>query len=456
MRVRGSIFLPSTPFLRRRVNSIKAKTFSQFSLLSLLILSGGGIAFAEGKAASFSKEATVSTALDEAEAGRMEAISEAVEVAEKEIGVVEGAEREGFAVSAILSHLHPHITIGTEYNDNIYAEADKEGDIIITLTPGFKFEPVGGDRFLKLLAISAGLTYYLDHTEHDRQDLTCSLVASSKLGQHSLAIANEFETGSVSVSKIQAEGADYVDYWKNLTEVILGANFARLGYDIGYLRRTFDYEGAYSLKMDRTEEVYSLIGYFRIAPKTRLLLEYDRGRTRYAKEPAPSKDSGSDQISLGVTGKLTAKLIGLVKAGFKYHDYEAAEDYKEVTYSGDIKYKYSDRTDILLSFMRTAHETTYATEDYCKRNEFHISGKHRLAFNPKFSLIFGGDLEYYSYPEKAAGEREDEVYGFGLGLGYRFKRWITFNLSYNYNERVSNQGYDYNNNVVTLTVSASY
>ncbi len=63
--------------------------------------------------------------------------------------------------------LYPSLTLGTEYNDNIFAtDGDEEDDVIFRITPALKLESDWDNHALGFLA-SASFNRHVDHTSED-------------------------------------------------------------------------------------------------------------------------------------------------------------------------------------------------------------------------------------------------------------------------------------------------
>ncbi|MCK4422549.1 MAG: outer membrane beta-barrel protein, partial [Candidatus Omnitrophica bacterium] len=354
--------------------------------------------------------------------------------------------------------IHPYGSTKFEYDDNVFLESDNEKeDFITTISPGIRVElPFNYEKSIFQLDYTADIICYSDYTDQSDEQHKISALLDTKFGDYSLTLKNVFRDFSDIAN---TEFTQRVPREKNVASVKFGANFNRIRTEIMYENMDEDYRDFDEL--DRTDNVLTLTGYTRILPKTDALLEYRYADISYD-AAGSTRDGEYNQFCAGLKGELAQKVSALIKAGYQNRDYDSAgkNSWKEpVVYAG-LTYNISEPTLFNLSVERTAEESTYSSNNFYETNKSSMEISHKFGY--KLTGKVGAFLQENKYPEittegTESKKRDDDLHGFNIGLKYDIQKWLAAELEYKNSKRDSNfKDFDYNDNKVLLSISASF
>ena len=359
---------------------------------------------------------------------------------------------KGINFKDLASRAHPYLSQETVFNGNINANTENKTAVANTLKPGLKMNFSGSGKALKL-DMSVNNSYCNNRPANNLQEAEIDLLSNFSLGRYNLVFSEDYSNNYLANSRFVSK--DFVRYWKNTFAYQLGSQFNRLRFDIGYKRSDYDYEPDHSFN-DQIEETYSLNQYLLIATKTRLSLEYSYERLKYKHKADSSGDSRYNDYNLALSNVLSDKLTDLIGMDYKVSDSKMGSHDRDFTLTGNIAYRISERTDLALNLSRLFHKETSEAGDYIE-NSIGLSGNHRLAFNPKFSISFGGGAIYQDYNKATDSAGGSDIYSLNLGLTYAFRHWLDFGLDYAYDKtNYESAPGSYHNNTVTFKTAARF
>lgn len=359
---------------------------------------------------------------------------------------------KGFSFKELRGRMHTYANSSIKFDDNITSNPEMKSEGIYTVTPGAKINFASKGKSLSL-DFHVDDKYYHKRTEAGYRTIDFSALSNVGLGRYVLSFFDNYST-YMTRPKVDVSGGRAIVYQKNNIKTTLGRSFNHIGFDTGYERTDYSYEEAGKLG-DHTEEKISLNQYLKIAKKTRLLWEYLYGHNSSTYRSSSSGDYGYYDNNLTVTGVLSAKLNGLAKIGYKAQDNKGQEDFRDITFFWQMGYGASDRANFSLKLKQVLHRPVTDSDRSIETN-FSLSGNHRLAFNPRFNLSFGYEVDYFDYPKRAFYLNKTDTYTLDLGLRYAFRQWIDFSLDYKRKRINSNFSADYYNNLVTISSQARF
>jgi hypothetical protein len=375
---------------------------------------------------------------------------------------------EGLSLEGLFARTHPYFRseilsddrinlVSTDDNitskvDNLNINRQKNSTIISTFTPGLKMNFSGNGRSLFLDMNIANISYN-NRSRMSSQKAGMDVLANIPVGQYLFSIADNYSNNHMTKSAMITD-ATTQRYWRNKFKVTLGRDFSRTGFDIGYGRRDYLYDVV--LEGDPvwnySEDSYTFNQYLRIAAKTRLLFGYEHLRKEYT--TLPSSRAGTDNFSLGLTGSLSSKVTGLVKAVYVSGNYRKFWDYMKNAAMAEMGYQASPRTDFKLAFKHVTHEPENIL-DYYIQNDLSLTAQHRLAFDPKLQLSLTCETDLREY-EKRLEPNGRAIYTLDFGLGYAFRRWVDFSLDYRHDRDYSKLETSYNRNRITFKTNMRF
>jgi hypothetical protein len=177
---------------------------------------------------------------------------------------------------------------------------------------------------------------------------------------------------------------------------------------------------------------------------------------------AADRDSDAWRFLVGVKGDLTAKTSALIKVGWEWRDYDNSrrEDWDGFIAEGSIVWKYREPSEVRLFGGRANVESLEEFFNNYISNYVGVEVRHFLSERLLVRVRgLGGINEYPA--NQAVGvpspEREDTFFEAGVSLRFQMRRWLAFELGYDFRIRDSNfEINDYQNNRVKGSVLLSY
>ncbi|MDP2920979.1 MAG: outer membrane beta-barrel protein [Candidatus Omnitrophota bacterium] len=355
------------------------------------------------------------------------------------------------------ARISPWGEIKLTYDDNLFLDKDdKKSDVLITLTPGVTAYLPFSDNLLTL-------DYHVDfnrYMDYSNQDATNHfLYGNLELNWRDVTF-NIYDKFSNSYERPSTEDTSRVRKYDNRAGITANAQKDRLGIQLGFENFTRDYKStaAYDL-YDRTERIYSAMLTHQTFEKTKLLAEYDFGQIRYDSNAIRS-DSDFHQFLVGAIGDLTPKTTATIKVGVQARNYEnsSTPDFSSGVVYADLTHEFSEKDALKLSFLRTANESTYQTNNYYTLNDIH--GTYDHFFTPKLLGFLTGLYQDHSYPNESTEggvtkKRQDNYYSMGAGMKYYIRKWFTVTFQAEHIWRDSNfSNYNYQDNLITISAKA--
>jgi hypothetical protein len=261
------------------------------------------------------------------------------------------------------------------------------------------------------------------------------------------------------------EQTERVERWENTLD--FGGEYTvreRFAFDANFRWFMADYRDDPEFdQFDRDDYTVSGTVFYRVLPKTSVLGEVGYNMVRYD-IPAVAADRDSDawRFLVGVKGDLTAKTSALVKVGWEWRDYDNSrrEDWDGFIAEGSIVWKYREPSEVRLFGGRANVESLEEFFNYYISNYVGVEVRHFLSERLLVRVRgLGGVNEYPA--NQAVGvpspEREDTFFEAGVSLRFQMRRWLAFELGYDFRYRDSNfEINDYQNNRVKGSVLLSY
>jgi hypothetical protein len=360
----------------------------------------------------------------------------------------------------------PSLNLSLEYDDNILLTPDDEiDDFIWHITPGVTIE-LPARRYAIRLGYQADILRYVENDQLDT--VHHNALADARVDfvfGLGLRLTDRFLITDDFAGFPVPELTERVERWENTLDV--GADYTlreRYTIDINYRWFWVDYRDDPEFdQFDRQDHTVSGTLFFRILPKTSVLGEFDYNLVRY-EIPSVAQDRDSDgwRIKGGVKGDITAKTTLLIKVGWEWKDYEnpAREDWDGLIAEGNVIWKYREPSEVRLYGGRANVESLFEGNNYYVTSYAGLEVRHFLRERLILRVnALGGVNEY---PEDVtvgtkSAERTDTFFEAGASLRYQMRRWLAFELGYNFLLLDSNfNEFDYRDNRVKASVLLSY
>ena len=360
----------------------------------------------------------------------------------------------------------PSLELSLEYDDNILLMKDnKIDDFIFHITPGILLE-LPSRKYAIRLGYQADILRYFDNTDLDT--VHHNLLADGRVNFNmglGLRLTDRFIITDDFAGFPVPELTQRVERHENTLDV--GMDYTvreRYTLDVGYRWFMVDYQDDPTVQQfDRDDHTIAGTLFYRVFPKTSVLGEVAYNIVRYD-EPAIAADRDSDawRFLVGVKGDITAKTSALIKVGWEWRDYENArrQDWDGFIAEGSIVWKYREPSEIRLYGGRANVESLEEFRNYYISNYAGVEVRHFLSERVILRLrALGGVNDYPETANVAAIERQrkDNFFEAGASIKYQMRRWLAFELGYNFLILDSNINInDYQDNRVKASVLFSY
>jgi hypothetical protein len=360
----------------------------------------------------------------------------------------------------------PSLEFSLEYDDNILLTPEDEiDDMIFHIIPGVLIE-LPSRQYAIRLGYQADILRYMDNTDLDT--VHHNVLADARVNFNfglGLRLADRFLITDDFAGFPVPEQTERVERWENTLDA--GADYTvreRYTFDINYRWFSVDYQDDPEFdQFDRDDHTISGTLFYRIFPKTSILGEADYNIVRYD-VPAIATDRDSDawRFKVGVKGDLTAKTTVLIKVGWEWRDYEnpRREDWDGLIAEGNIIWKYREPSEFRLFGGRANVESLEELRNYYITNYAGAEVRHFIGERLILRVRALGGVN--DYPQEFTGgtpaaERSDTFFEAGASLRYQMRRWLAFELAYNFLLLDSNFDInDYQDNRIKASVLFTY
>jgi len=360
----------------------------------------------------------------------------------------------GFKVS-------PFISQRVEYESNVFqAPSGAQDDVIFKTIPGFVLElPLGRHKID--LGFSAEIVRYADLGSQDTEHyFVLGNILLAFPGGLRVNVKEDFARTS------DPPGTELTGRLESTTNVLSPSveyGFTRryaVGLDYVWTTVNFDDDTGVE-QLDRDEHTIGLTGFYRVQPKTDLLVNVAYGTKDF--DTASDRDVDRYIAAVGVRGDLTSRLQSTLRVGYEVRDPDRGDigAYRGVVVGGDLVYRPTARTRLTLVAERSVQESVFATNVAYLGNILTLAAEHFLT--PKLLLsarLIGGHGDYFEKAQKVSGRfdwREDWVGAFSLGVEYQVQRWLALSGDYTHARRDSNfDNFDFKNDIVGGKVTLSF
>ena len=390
-------------------------------------------------------------------------------------------------------YFHPYISLGVEYTDNLYNLNDKfeggETDNLLTVvSPGIWFAmprtkniPIsinpnntspGGlqhqfedyqsfDRFQAYGLGGLDFKYYSEDSDLNKTDGELEgLMRYNLRGGLGLQVVDRYTHGedeldAGSLLRDQARGFD-----SNLLLATADWNITeKLRAKFDYNNFTLMYDDDINQFLDRVDNGVNLYGYYNYSSKTSFFMEYKFIAATY--DESTLLDSDSNFFYGGIKWDTTEKTNLLFKLGYqtKTFDDEILEedDFGGIVYDLQLTYRYSEKTHLQLGSYRTneAPDSYRASDQTVLGAAFKYDQKFSDRLSGSFDFIYE-DINYSNAHILVQGDRDDDTFSARPAVQYLFRRWLMFELAYEYETRESTEDFfDYDTNTLMFNANLS-
>jgi len=354
-------------------------------------------------------------------------------------------------INKFLNNILITLEMKTTYNDNIFRkETKKESDIVNIVTvnanyiPKVDWERKGKTEFFFDFE-GDGLTYSTGKADEDTRTGLRTGLNYRITDKYGALLDYQFVKSQATSSGNSEDDDEFVENLTHTFGVKLSAEWGKFPCSLRYQHEISNYEEDFKTS-DSQKDVMTLTGNIRISPKTYAFLDYDYGEVSFPEKA--TSDYSFTTYSLGLRGKLSSKITGVVRVGWGEYDYDIGTKRETENIGGDINYHLSRRFLFKAGGGRSIEASTYTTDDASEQRMMRLQCKYFPPFNKKLSLRGGIKFTNIKFSDS---DREDDKTQLKLSAVYGLNKRTKLVLAYTRNARESNvQNRDFTQNIITL------
>jgi polysaccharide biosynthesis protein VpsM len=259
-------------------------------------------------------------------------------------------------------------------------------------------------------------------------------------------------TGIDEAISIQRTNPDEWHHYLVEGNAVYGSQKAkgRAELDLGYINKTYDNNRDRTFLRDREDTYANARFYYRIMPKTSLVLDGRITDFSYDQTTVgvPSLDSTTSKILLGVTWKSTFKTTGTAQIGYTEKDFDSSLRADNDALAWEVGVEWRPKTFSIFNINTSrAFNETNGIGNYIEEDSIDASWSHRWhKLSPKLSTLIEIGYSEQNFDQDTTG-RSDEYLSFGVSVNYKIRRWLALGSGYSYSERDSaDNAFDYDRN----------
>lgn len=351
--------------------------------------------------------------------------------------------------------LTPTLGITEAYNDNIRETADGESSWITTLNGGLR---LSAQERLNTYFVEYAFSSDVFHSSQDDNNTDHFFGAGTHLefDSRNRLDLNARYANVTSVADTTQLGVEDETETTTIGGVYgFGAESARFQLEVGVNQEWLRYVNGGVLNEAKERDVLSgnIIGFMRLAPKTRALVEVRQREFDY-EQSGSRRDSTANIYLAGLTWDATAKTSGTIKVGREEKDFDERSIKDQDTSTWEVGVSWQPRTYSTFELVtRKGFDEARFSETFIETTSSTISWKHDWSSRVSTTAA----VTYIEEEFADAIKREDETWIYRAGVDYAWKRWLNVGLSYEYKDKESDLSVrEYDRNLVALTLNLSF
>ncbi len=358
-------------------------------------------------------------------------------------------------LAEFLDNFSPRLELKETFNDNIFlTNKDSASDLVTTATVGMQYDEKIWQR-KTYLYVDAGteIKNYSRYDQYNTLNPFGAFFLNYGLGKHRLGAKYSFKRDQRPLSDFRTTNLrDLVNYWVREYSVSFFEDLNRFSLKGEYEHSSESYqedelEGNNAFEKD----TISLIGSLKAFSQTYLFLEYAHDWKEYPK--SGKTDRQGNNYWLGLRGKISPKIKGLIKLGYEENEYDDAGDADSNTVQIRLNYAPIRRFNLDLTATREIGESELSSNELDYTQSFALRCNYLPPFNKK--LILRSRL-LYEFEEYESG-REDSEYSLRLTTEYRLKKGLKITGEYTFEKVFTDDDRnEYDNNIFTLKLVAEF
>ncbi len=359
----------------------------------------------------------------------------------------------------------PKIDYGVSYSNNIYADkANKQSDLIHTLTPSFSLKKKIGYHNSISAEYSIGLVAYNDFGENNSQDHNMSLSSELTFPAANLSLDindNYARTSDLFGTDNQYNVGKKTKRWNNSADFTLGYDLddrykLELTYNNYMLR--FDDDG--DKWQNRFDHKYGLYIFYKLTGKTSVFARYQQTLAEYDEQnngvsdgvskwsDSTSQDHTINGYSVGIRLKPIGRLYGELRFGYDTKKFNNDLNKDDIPYNDDsswvagatVNYKMVNKADISYTFQRSYKGSPDSDASSYLDTSMELSLSHSFAKRMSAGISIDWGHINYSGEKPELPDKSFNTYGATIDCDWRIAEWFTAGVGYEYEKKCASDG----------------
>ncbi|GEM_PF-3101320 len=358
--------------------------------------------------------------------------------------------------------LHPSYETSVTYDDNVrLSNTNKKGDVFFTQRPGLIGEVRLGDHRLEAGYGVELLTFVKDHEENAVNHLAHALLELNFNDLHLTASEAMEEATNRLLSENSVRDRAF------LNTVSVGSRYDRPHWALesSWTHNTVKHRATQFRPNDYGEDVLSVLGGYKAAPKLLVLLEPTVGLINYDRNTT-NADQPYWRLMTGFRTESIDRLISSVKVGYQHRTLTdvggqgSHRNYSGLVANMETTYKLNSSDNATLVYSRTVWPSTHTNNNWYREDRIGLS--LRKALGQKWSVIPAVAWQMNAYPETSTvggvtKKRRDNFATAGVGLRYDIQEWLSTGIAYDFRSRHSNfSTFNYNDNQFSMDLTVAF
>jgi hypothetical protein len=361
-------------------------------------------------------------------------------------------ERQGLLLNASLLVLN---------DSNITRTAEASSDTATFFSPQLQFlSKIGQHRYA--FDYQGDFAVYNDNSQYNYTDHAVNL---SGVFEHSNRINSEFTISYLYQAEEPGSNNAQTQLDNEFNE--LNSKSARakfsygtaasigqfvLGLEHGQQRYTNNQQGFRDVDQNKATGTF----FYRMAPKTRLLLEARVAKNDYVAVTQFATPNSDDNTYLaGVEWEATAITSGTFKVGYQKKDFADARfnDIDGLSYFLDMAWQPNTYTTITIGAKRTTSESSEQDIGGFVITGYSLGLQHAFSERTQLKATYIQDTSDFTSTQ----ERTDKRKNITVGMAHSLRTWLDISLNYRHSARSSNEEiYAFSSDAMELSLSSKF
>ncbi|MFT2090314.1 outer membrane beta-barrel protein [Paraglaciecola sp. 2405UD69-4] len=354
----------------------------------------------------------------------------------------------------------PEVWVNLVSDSNVFRTTSKVDDNILLVNPTFSYAIQNGKNVFEGSYVGNYATFFsnkdLNYDEHNLSLSSLFDFSARFKTELDLTYLNEIEApGTNNALATQFTEFNQREDSNFVARFLYGSQQSSGQFVLQYTYRDLNYSNNGQEFRDYISNMFKGTFFYRVAPRTRLLLEGSLSNLSYQNTQVIDLSSIQSVYSLGVQWNNTDLITSVFKIGYQDVDFDDnnRSDLSGLSYFVNLTWQATPNSIVRVDARRAAQESAEQFLGGYISSIFTFNLTHDITDNTTMSFR-------YSYTDndfKDSLFRKDETQGLTTRLAYNSKDWLLIYAEYTVNKRDSSiQQFNFDANIISVGVKLSF